>query len=69
MACELAGVSARNAICVGDDERDMIAGRAGGMRTAIAAWGYLGGDRPMSEWGGDVVIERPSDVLEPLDFA
>ena len=69
MACELANVRARNSIYVGDDERDVIAGRAAGMRTVIAAWGYLAGGKPMSEWGGDIVIDKPIEVLELLDRA
>lgn len=66
LACEIAKVSARNAIYVGDDERDVIAGRAVGMRTVIAAWGYLGGT-PVSDWGGDTIIEQPADVLRLLE--
>ena len=35
------------AVYVGDDKRDVDAGRAAGMRTIVAAWGYLGdSDRP-----------------------
>jgi hypothetical protein len=30
-------------VYVGDDERDIVAGRAAGMRTVAATYGYLGG--------------------------
>jgi len=47
---------------VGDDRRDVDAGRAAAMRTVVAAWGYLGaGDAP-AEWGADHLIERPGEL-------
>lgn len=68
MACEIAKVQPLNTMYVGDDERDVQAGRAAGTRTAIAAWGYLGG-APIKEWGADAIIDRPADVLGLLDGA
>lgn len=67
MACDIAGVLPEHTLYVGDDERDVVAGRAAGMRTVIAAWGYLGGSNPVAEWGGDIVIDAPSDVPGLLD--
>jgi len=47
---------------VGDDRRDVDAGRAAAMLTVVAAWGYLGdGDAP-SSWGADHLIERPDEL-------
>ena len=47
---------------VGDDRRDVEAGRAAAMRTIVAAWGYLGaGDAPAA-WGADHLIERPDEL-------
>ena len=37
-ACTIAGVSAQSSAYVGDDLRDIQAGRAAGMRTLAAAW-------------------------------
>lgn len=68
MACEIARVRLRNVIYVGDDERDVQAGRAAGMHTVIAAWGYLNG-APIKEWGADAAIDHPADVLGLLDRA
>ncbi len=39
---------------VGDDLRDIEAGRAAGTRTIAAAWGYLNGGDPHS-WGADAI--------------
>jgi phosphoglycolate phosphatase len=47
---------------VGDDRRDVDAGRAAAMRTVVACWGYLGaGDAPAA-WGADHLIERPDEL-------
>jgi N-acetyl-D-muramate 6-phosphate phosphatase len=34
------------------------------MRTAAAAWGYLGGAEPIHAWGADFLIEHPVQVLK-----
>jgi phosphoglycolate phosphatase len=50
---------------VGDDQRDVEAGRAAGMKTAIAKWGYLNGQDP-ENWNADCMIEQPQDLLRML---
>jgi 2-phosphoglycolate phosphatase len=50
---------------VGDDERDVVAGRAAGMRTVAATYGYLG-QTDVSEWGADAHISLPLEVLKLL---
>jgi 2-phosphoglycolate phosphatase len=58
--CELA---ATDCLYIGDAERDIMAGQAAGMRTAIANWGYIdAADRPEA-WGADIALERPLDML------
>ncbi|MGQ3051160.1 MAG: HAD family hydrolase [Roseateles sp.] len=44
---------------VGDDERDVVAGRAAGMSTAVAAWGYLGPHAEHGRWGADIGLVAP----------
>jgi 2-phosphoglycolate phosphatase len=51
---------------VGDDERDVQAGRAAGMRVAVARYGYLGVGRPPEAWGADALIDAPTDLLPYL---
>lgn len=63
------GVPPANCIYVGDDMRDMQAGRAAAMGTVAAAWGYLGVDDPVSAWNADHVIEAPGDLIAILDSA
>jgi phosphoglycolate phosphatase len=53
-------------IYVGDAERDIIAGKAAGMPTWVAMYGYLGeNDRP-EEWGAEGMIAKPRDLLDVL---
>jgi phosphoglycolate phosphatase len=61
-ACALANVEASRSIYVGDDLRDIEAGRAAGMRTIAAGWGYLDGEDPQ-HWGADCVIDSPVRLL------
>jgi phosphoglycolate phosphatase len=54
---------AADCVYVGDDHRDVQAGRAAAMATIVAAWGYLGdGDAPAA-WGADHLIERPGELI------
>lgn len=48
---------------VGDDLRDIQAGRAAGMVTVGACWGYCGHSEPVS-WEADALADTPLDVLE-----
>jgi phosphoglycolate phosphatase len=47
---------------VGDDMRDIQAGRAAGMLTIAAAWGYCGSDGP-TQWNAHAIAQ---DALELL---
>lgn len=68
-ALQACGVSAGRGVYVGDDRRDIEAGRAASMRTVIAAYGYLG-DAPDTEaWGADHAIDSPTDLLDWLPRA
>jgi phosphoglycolate phosphatase len=50
---------------VGDDLRDIEAGRAAGMITVACAWGYCGSIDPVT-WGADYLLETPRDLLQLL---
>ncbi|MCP4488892.1 MAG: phosphoglycolate phosphatase [Gammaproteobacteria bacterium] len=62
-AAEILGVSCQNSIYVGDDERDVIAGKAAGMKTLIAGYGYIPSSVDLASWGADGVIWQPLDLL------
>lgn len=48
---------------VGDDVRDIQAGRAAGMQTVAAAWGYCGHVAPAS-WEADALLHDPMHLLD-----
>jgi phosphoglycolate phosphatase len=47
---------------VGDDLRDIQAGRAAGMPTIAVTWGYLGNESPVREWGADHIVDHPAQL-------
>jgi len=51
---------------VGDDERDIVAGRAAGMVTVAASYGYLGEKTDISSWGADLYVDSPNKLLQWL---
>ena len=53
-------------VYVGDDERDILAGRAAGMPTVAAAYGYLGNLSDTESWNADHTITKPSELLNLL---
>ena len=63
-AARLAQVDPASSIYVGDDIRDIVAGKAAGMRTVAAAWGYCGCEEPPEAWGADYLVKHPSELLE-----
>ncbi len=62
-------VAAADCVYVGDDLRDMQAGRAAGMATVAAAWGYLGEGEAIEAWGADHVVQSPGQLLKLLALA
>lgn len=67
-ACALAGIVPARCAYVGDDCRDITAGRAAGMLTIAAGWGYLDGEDPCN-WNADLVAASPRELLVALRLA
>jgi phosphoglycolate phosphatase len=65
-AAKIAGVEPTRCVYVGDAERDIVAGRAAGMQTVAAAYGYLGPDDSPAAWNPHGIVERPEQVLDWL---
>ena len=68
-AASRVGVDARHCVYIGDDHRDIQAGRAAGMATLAAAWGYLGQGEPIEAWGAHAVLAEPAALLHWLQLA
>ena len=59
------GVAIADCVYVGDDQRDIDAARAAGMRSLVALWGYrMEGDDP-AQWGGDALVDNVRNLLDP----
>ena len=63
-AARLAQIDPAKSLYVGDDHRDIIAGRDAGMKTVTALYGYLGSVEPAHQWGADYEILRPLDLFD-----
>ena len=64
-AAQAMGVAPAEVIYVGDDERDIQAARAAGMKSVVALWGYrLDEDDPIA-WQGDTMVDVPSELCAP----
>ena len=65
-ACETIGVAAASCWYVGDAERDILAGRAVGMTTVLADYGYIADTDHPDTWGADMRIASPMELLALL---
>jgi N-acetyl-D-muramate 6-phosphate phosphatase len=62
-AAAMTGVSPDACVYFGDAERDIVAGRAAGMQTLVAGYGYLSDDDRPETWNADGIIARPEEVV------
>ena len=68
-AADLIRVAPEQCVYVGDAERDIQAGRAAGMRTVIAAYGYISDDDAPEQWNATGIIDHPGQLLAWMDIA
>ncbi|PKO85383.1 MAG: phosphoglycolate phosphatase [Betaproteobacteria bacterium HGW-Betaproteobacteria-12] len=61
-ACQLLGSAPERTLYVGDDRRDIVAGRAAGCLTVAVSYGYLGDGGPLASWGADLIIDHPDEL-------
>lgn len=64
-ACQIMAVAPGDVVFIGDDLRDIQAGRAAGTGTIAAAWGYLDGGDPY-QWQADQVVADASGLRAAL---
>jgi len=63
-AAEALGESIEDCVYVGDDQRDIDAARAAGMRSVVALWGYRGHEEQPQAWGGTVMAATVAEMLD-----
>ncbi|MDH3421019.1 MAG: HAD-IA family hydrolase, partial [Gammaproteobacteria bacterium] len=67
LAAEEIGFDTAHCIYVGDAPRDIEAGRAAGMATIAAAYGYIRQNENPFDWGADLVIRHPGELLDACE--
>lgn len=63
-AAEIIGVAPQQCLYLGDDKRDMEAGRAAGMSSLIALYGYIDPQAKLDTWLATGAIATPLELLE-----
>ncbi len=63
-AAELLRIPVERCVYVGDSERDITAGRAAGMHTVIALYGYIPDNERPGEWNAHGAINHPGELLD-----
>ena len=69
LACERLSVAPSAVAYVGDSRSDIDSGRAAGVTTLSAGWGYLDPDDPPETWGADINAGTPDDLLAWIQCA
>ena len=68
-ACGVAGLNPLQTLYVGDADRDIQAGRAAGMGTIAAAYGYITADDDPGRWGADLIAEDTDQLAQLISKA
>ncbi len=63
VAAETIGIACEDCVYIGDDPRDIAAGRAARMKTLIASYGYIDRGARLDEWQAGGIIAHPLDLL------
>lgn len=66
-ACRTIGIKPENALMVGDDPRDVEAGKRAGSHTAFVLYGYAGQESHNDIAGNTALINTPGEVLALLE--
>lgn len=64
LACRLLDADPPASVYVGDDPRDVIAGKHAGMKTVAASYGYHTPDNPPDAWGADWIIDNAIELID-----
>jgi N-acetyl-D-muramate 6-phosphate phosphatase len=65
-ACLKANSKPQQCLYIGDAQRDIEAGNNAGMKTIVASYGYIGDWENSADWGADITIDRPEEIIEYL---
>jgi phosphoglycolate phosphatase len=65
-AAKIMGIAPENCLYLGDDKRDMDAGRAARMKSLIALFGYIDPKADLNTWKASDTISAPLDLIAHL---
>jgi len=70
LAASKIGINPEHIVYVGDHPRDIDAGRAAGMKTVLAAYGYLTPElaADLASWRADFIIQQPIELKALLNI-
>ncbi|MDH4049149.1 MAG: HAD-IA family hydrolase [Gammaproteobacteria bacterium] len=66
LAAKKVGVAPEASVYIGDAARDIEAGRAAGMATIAAAYGYIVPGDEIASWGADTVVADTGELTHAL---
>lgn len=66
-AAREAGYAPEDCIYIGDDLRDIVAGKAAGMKTIAVAYGYSGDGQPVESWEADELVHTPQALMDAIE--
>ncbi len=67
LACEQIGCPPAKALYIGDARRDIEAGRAAGLQTLVAGYGYIASDEDTADWQADGIVTTVDGIRAWLD--
>lgn len=67
LAAKQASCDPQQAVYIGDHRRDIEAGRAAGMKTIAAGYGYIDHNDPSESWSADFHVSEPEQLLPLLE--
>lgn len=62
LAAKTLNVNLNTSVYIGDHERDIVAGKAAGMVTVAAAYGYITQPLEFKNWDADYIIQHPFEL-------
>ena len=68
-AAEQLGTAIGDCVYIGDDQRDIDAARAAGMRSVAALCGSRGEGECPDSWGADALADTPGELVAPAFWA
>lgn len=64
LANEITNTRPESSVYIGDARRDIDAGKAAGMFTLVACYGYLGKEDKPETWGADGIVRTPAEIID-----